>query len=101
MLLEPTRHGNLRCAQRGISPTAINAAVDWGLKRKVGDGCTAYFVGRRSVARAARHGVSLKRHLGVTVIVEGGRRIVTAYVSAKPPIDGGKRAHSRCSRRRV
>jgi len=95
-----TQHARRRCAQRGISSAAIVAAMDWGLARHVGGGCTAYFLGDRAVSMAAVYGELLGVHRGVTVIVNRLGRLVTAYVGARPPAEGGKRSHIRTRGRR-
>ncbi len=99
-LVQPghTRHAQYRCAQRGISTEAIAAAVDWGMTRDVGDGCVAYFLGRRALARAARVGVSLDELHGTTAILSPENRLVTAYIGDRPPL-GQRRARRRTARR--
>lgn len=66
-----TEHARQRCAQRRIRPEHIKLAYDWGRAIRQWGGRTAYHLGRREAAVAAREGVFIpERALGVAVVLD-------------------------------
>lgn len=45
--MEWTRHATVRAKNRSIGQWVIDLLMDYGLEYDVGNGCRAYFVGRR------------------------------------------------------
>lgn len=50
-LIPMTSHARKRAQQRGISPAAINLALQFGSTTYVGGGCTSHRVDRRSLRK--------------------------------------------------
>ena len=76
-----TEHARQRCAQRRIRPEHIKLAHDWGRAIRQRDGRTAYHLGRREAAAAAREGVYIpERALGVTVVLDETWDVVVTAV---------------------
>ncbi len=97
-----TRHARVRAAQRGIPLDALHAARDYG-DPVWQDGAVVYFISNRAVSRAARDGVDLRRHRGVTVVVSNDGApptVVTVYRTVAAPRSRRHRGVPRRTNRR-
>lgn len=77
-----TRHARQRQQQRGLSDAVVEAALAWGHPVRLRGGATAYYLGRRQRARAAREGETLRDFKDVAVIVGSEDVVITAYPCA-------------------
>jgi len=82
-----TVHACRRSRQRGIDSTAIENILDFGRDYAVGDGCIAYFLGRKAVAYwRQRKGLRLDRWQDMAVIMAPDGAVVTAeHISGTVP----------------
>ncbi len=72
-----TRHARQRMAQRAISCTAIEAALAWGTEYHQRGCRTAYFLGKRAVARARQAGIQLRGFMNTAVVVAADGAVIT------------------------
>jgi hypothetical protein len=75
-------HAKRRQCQHGIADPAIEAALLWGDAIQQRRGRVAWFLGRRAVARAGRHGVDLRAYLHTAVITSQDEVLVTVVRTA-------------------
>ena len=75
---EMTRHAWRRMTARGLSYSAVDAALEYGRVAHV-RGATIYAIGRKEVARYASEGVDLARFDGVQVVCTPGGTVLTVY----------------------
>ncbi len=78
-LLRLSEHAWARLCARSLNLNAVRAALDWGRYQRAGNGCTRWRLDRKSVAYAARQGVDLRPHEGVTVVTGGDGSVVTVW----------------------
>jgi hypothetical protein len=71
-------HAWQRMCARGLSPSAIRAALEYGRVVHLRE-AEYYLLGRAQVAAAARVGIDLHAHEGVQVVVAEDGTIKTAY----------------------
>lgn len=71
-------HAWRRMSQRGISPAAIEAVIDYG-RRGHRHGAIIYVVGRREINRWKRRGVDLRAHHGIHVVIDPSGKVLTAW----------------------
>lgn len=82
--LKWTTHALRRCQQRAISKDAVQAAIWFGKKFWAGDGCVAYFLGRKSLRRAGPEVHVSDRYENVAVVVAPDGAVVTVQHSPRP-----------------
>ncbi len=87
-----TRHARTRSSQRALSPIAICSALDFGREWRNCRGGTIHYIGDRDVAAAARLGIDIRRHRGVTVILSKRGDVVTLYRNRRAPRRQGRRS---------
>ncbi len=73
-----TNHAALRMQQRGISSTALLAALEYG-RRIHAKGLTYHVLGHKEVAFHAERGVNLSDFEGLQVLVSEDGAVVTTY----------------------
>lgn len=73
-----TDHAWKRMNARGLSSTAVEAALEYGRVAHV-RGAAIYAIGRKEVDEYANYGVDLKHHEGVQVVCKPSGAILTAY----------------------
>ncbi|HRE88122.1 MAG TPA: hypothetical protein PK095_03195 [Myxococcota bacterium] len=89
-----TAHAAERSCDRDIPADALMLALDHGREVHI-RGAAVFAIGRNEVDRAARHGVALRRLLGLHVVVAEDGSILTAYWNHK---FDNLRPHYRASR---
>jgi len=73
-----TRHARERMGARGLSSTAISAALDYG--RVVHTrGAAIHVIGRKEVDWFDRLGIDLSRYEGVQVVCSSDGAVITVY----------------------
>ncbi len=63
-----TPHASRRSQQRAIRPEVVDQVLEWGRVILQPQGRTAYFLGRRDVARLKRQGVDVSAAESVAVV---------------------------------
>lgn len=81
---ELSRHAARRAAQRGITPSAADATVRWGLPIRQRGGRTAYFLGKRQVAAAAASGEDVSCFEGTVAVLSRDGSVVTLIRAVSP-----------------
>ena len=76
--LQLTHHARLRMEGRRIPEAGVSAVLEHG-RAIWARGALIHAVGRREVARAARHGVDLRPWEGVQVVCAPDGHVVTVY----------------------
>jgi hypothetical protein len=73
-----TLHALARMGGRGINHDAVQAALDYGRVVRI-RGAEIHALGRKEVARLARHDIDLAEYEGVQVVCSHEGKIVTVY----------------------
>ena len=80
-----SQHACKRSQQRGISDSAIEAALYFGERFHDHDGSKAHFLSRKAAAKAERmYGVRLDEYVGATVIISDKGEVVTVQYCERP-----------------
>lgn len=77
-----SNHARERAGQRNIQRDAVEAAFEWGRVAPRPGGAVIYAIGRKEIKRAAKQGVDISRHNGISVVVgmgPDGSNIITTY----------------------
>ena len=73
-----TKHARMRMTARGISKTALSAAIDYGRVVYV-RGAKIYVIGRKEVTTFLRKGVELADFEGIHVVCSPEGDVMTTY----------------------
>ena len=73
-----TRHASRRMAGRGLSHSAVQAAIEYGRVVYI-RGAVISAIGRKEVDRFARQGIDLSLYDGIQVVCAPEGTILTAY----------------------
>ncbi len=75
-----TAHAWQRMSARGVAPAEVDAALAWGRLGHEPGHATSFFLGRREVEQAGRHGEDLTHLEGLVVLVaDDGATILTTF----------------------
>lgn len=83
--LRMSAHGRHRAKNRAFRPDVINAILNYGRHLFAGSGCLAFFLGRKEVRRARRHGIRLDQFANRAIVLSPDFVVVTvAHVNRLP-----------------
>ena len=77
-------HAEVRKAQRGVKPEAVDYALDYGTRYRIQGNRTAYFLGTKAIKKAKKDGLNLSDYSNVCVITANNGALVTVLRCDRP-----------------